>query len=368
MLNKKTIVFGKLIFLGVILLFTGSIPFFSGAALGAEVVEVNLPKAINLALENALELKIADLSYQNARLDYKKTQANNLLTGSKYLEIQSELNLAQAEESFLQAENQVVISTITEYLKILQEEKDQTITKKQLTLEERLLEEIKVQVERGHKSELELLKQTNKYHNARLNYQKVKAAYNQNSKELKIKLGIISDFKISSKELAYPQIGSFSEETILNKTLESSFNLKLKKEQIELARVDLERAQASSTPELDLMKLENNLKKTELEYQKEKAELETTVQSLFFSYQQAIDNLELSEQNLIEAVKNHQIIEKQNQVGLTTVNDLLSADISLLQAEYNQLSAIINYYSNLLQIKSSMGESLRGITDEIVIH
>ena len=95
----------------------------SGGLFAAETKEMNLSQAINLALENNLNLKIANLDLKNAQIDYQKTKANNLLTESRYIELQGDLGLLQAEDNYTQTRNEVIIDVVQKYLLLNQAKK-----------------------------------------------------------------------------------------------------------------------------------------------------------------------------------------------------------------------------------------------------
>jgi outer membrane protein TolC len=110
---------------------------------------MNLSQAINLALENNLNLKIANLDLENAQIDYEKTKANNLLTESRYIELQGDLGLLQAKDNYTQTGNQVIIDVVQKYLQLNQAKKNITAKSKEAELEKNLLEEVKAQVKAG---------------------------------------------------------------------------------------------------------------------------------------------------------------------------------------------------------------------------
>jgi outer membrane protein TolC len=95
-----------------------------------EPKEIDLSLAVNLALTNNLNLKIADLDLENAQIDYEKTKANNLLTKSRYIELQGDLGLLQAKDNYTQTRNQVIIDVVQKYLQLNQAKKNIMVTDK----------------------------------------------------------------------------------------------------------------------------------------------------------------------------------------------------------------------------------------------
>ena len=332
----------------------------SGGLFAEETKEMNLSQAINLALENNLNLKIANLDLENAQIDYQKTKANNLLTESRYIELQGDLGLLQAEDNYTQTRNEVIIDVVQKYLQLNQAKKNITAKSKEAELEKNLLEEVKAQVKAGHKGNLDLLRQENRYHNAVFDLEKASDDYHQSFREFKLELGLNNQEGegFNLVEVDYPIVWQIDEEEALKKAIENSFILELRERQIELAKVDLERAEVAASPELDLQKIRNNIELANLNFNKTQKELANSIRKQFYAYKQSINSLDLSRQNLNQAQENNSIIIDQVKAGLKTKNDLLSAEISLLQAEYNLNSAILNYYTAKLTMQKLIGQKI----------
>jgi outer membrane protein TolC len=141
--------------------------------------------------------------------------------------------------------------------------------------------------------------------------------------------------------------------------IENSFILELRERQIELAKVDLERAEAAASPELDLRKLKNNIQLANLNFSKTQKELDNSIRKQFYTYKQTINSLDLSQQNLNQAQENNSIIIDQVRAGLKTKNNLLSAEISLLQTEHSLKSAVLNYYMTKLNLQKLIGQKIQ---------
>ena len=349
----KNIVKGTILFLVIFFI-------FSDVLYATEPKEIDLSQAINLALENNLNLKIANLDLENAQIDYEKTKANNLLTESRYIELQGDLGLFQAKDNYNQTRNEVIIDVVQKYLQLNQDKRNITTRSKEAELEKNLLEEINAQVKAGHKGSLDLLQQENKYHNAVFNLEKANDDYYQSFREFKLELGLSnqSEEEFILSVMDFPKAWEISEEEALKKAMENSFTLELSKRQIELNEVDLERAEVAASPKLDLQKLKNNVELANLNYDKTQKELNNSISKQFYTYRQAINSLDLSQQNLNQAQENNSILVEQVNAGLKTKSDLLSAEITLLQAEYDLESTILNYYMSKLNLQQLMGQKI----------
>ncbi|MEA1939691.1 MAG: TolC family protein [Candidatus Caldatribacteriota bacterium] len=333
---------------------------FSGTLFAEKTGEMDFNRSIKLALENNLDLKIANLDLENAQIDYEKTKANNLLTESRYIQLQGDLGLLQAKENYNQTRNEVIIDVVQKYLQLNQAKKNITAKSKEAELEKNLLEEVKAQVRAGHKGNLDLLQQENSYNNTAFDLEKANDDYQQTFREFQLELGLNNkeEEELNLTEVNYPEIWKIDEKQALKKVIENSFTLELRRRQIELAKVDLERAEVAASPELDLQKLRNNIELANLNFNKTQKELNNSIKTQYYLYKQAINNLDLSQQNLKQAQENSDIIAEQVKAGLKTKNSLLSAEISLAQAEYSLNSAILNYYTAKLTIQKLIGEMI----------
>lgn len=349
----KNIIKGTILFLVIFFI-------FSGVLFAAETKEMNLNQAINLALENNLNLKIANLDLGNAQIDYEKTKANNLLTESRYIELQGDLGFLQAKDNYNQTRNEVIIDVVQKYLQSSQAKENINTKSKEAELEKNILEEVKAQVKAGHKGNLDLLRQENKYNNAVFDLEKANDDHHQSFREFKLELGLNDqeEEEFNLVEVDYPKVWQIDEEEALKKAIENSFILELRKRQIELAKVDLERAEVAASPELDLRKLRNNIELANLNFNKTQKELNNSIRKQYYTYKQIVNSLDLSRQNLNQAQESSGIIIDQVKAGLKTKNDLLSAEISLLQAEYNLKSAILNYYTAKLTLQKLIGQKI----------
>lgn len=350
----KNIAKGTILFLVIFFI-------FSGGLFAAETKEMNLSQAINLALENNLNLKIANLDLENAQIDYEKTKANNLLTESRYIQLQGDLGLLQAKDNYNQTRNQVIIDVVQKYVQLNQAKKNITTKSKEAELERNLLEEVNAQVKAGYKGSLDLLRQENKFDNAVFDLEKANDDYNQSFGEFKLGLGLNNqeEEEFNLIEVDYPEIWQIDEGEALKKAIENSFILELRRRQIELAKVDLERAEVTASPELDLRKLRNNIELANLNFNKAQKELDNSIRKQFYAYRQIVNSLDLSRQNLNQAQESNGIIIDQVKAGLKTKNDLLSAEISLLQAEHSLKSAVLNYYMTKLNLQKLIGQKIQ---------
>lgn len=327
-----------------------------------EVKKLSLEEVLSTVLEQDIELKIAKLNLENAKLEYQKSKANNLLSQSRYAELNAEYDLANAEKTYQQVYNKIISNTLQLYTNVVLSEMNIEIKTKSVTLEEQLLAEMKQQVEMGDKGTLDLLQQKSKTNNASFTLEKTKDTYQQNVKELQSALGRQVNL-IGLAQLKYPTFWEMTEAEAINTALKNSIDLQLKEKRLELAEVNKERMDVVSTSDLDKDITENKLKSAGLEVEQASEDLSSSAQKKYYEFKQAITKLELDEENLKVSTENYRITKEQKEAGLKTNKDLLQAEINLLEQEYQYQQALFDYYMKQLALKQAME-----IETEVVIN
>ncbi|PRX20632.1 outer membrane efflux protein [Orenia metallireducens] len=341
--------------------------FISCPLFAKEIDKLTLAESIELALENNLDLEISKVNLDNSKLDYTKNKSNNLIVQSYYKKLENKFNLSKAKNDYRQNKNQLIIEVVNDYLKLLENKSDIIAKEKDVEFEKRVLDDMRLQVKRGYKGYLDLLKQQTEYNDAVFDLKKVKDEYQLLLQEFKEKLLLDDQKKIRLQQINVTDIYNITKKEALNIAFENSLSLKLKKEEIELAEKSLRKAKVAETAKLDLKKIKNSKYLTELNYKKEKRELETLIKKEYTLFQQTIETIELTKLYLKQIKQNYNIIKEQQQVGLKSPNELLSAEVKLLEAKYNNQAAITKYYLKLLNLKKDMGLEI-GVSLDDIIH
>ena len=318
---------------------------------GLETSELNLESAVKIVLKKNIDLKKSSLNLEKAKLEYQQNIASNLLQKSNYSKTQAEYQLRLARSNYRKTKYKVVINTIEQYTNLWLSKLDLQIKKKQVKLQEQLLSEAKSQYEIGDIGSIDLLERENAYKDAEFNLENARYDYQHNITIFKTNLGLDEDPLI--KSLKEPNIWLLTEKEVLTTALDNSVNLQLKKEEIELARMNLDRARVSS-PELDKKIKEISLKIFQVEEEKIKKEIITSTKTVYYQFKQVIKNLDLKKQRLKEDQKKYQLYQQQYEKGLIKKTDILQYEINKLESKMQYKSAISNYYLNKQSLKQTM--------------
>jgi outer membrane protein TolC len=345
--NKRKPVF--FLFIVLITLFTGR--------LFAEEKLIGLGELLELVLENNIELKLAELNLEDAGLDYKKAELNNLMSKSRLIKLQNELQMAYARKSFKDTRDGIIMDIISKYLDLININYQILTAEKEVYLEEKRVEEVKAQVEVGYKSSLELFEQETRYLSAVNSLERLRGVREQKTRELKQKAVLDDEYEIKLIELKKPEIWIVTEESVLEEALNSEI-LAIREKQVEIAENDLLRAKISGIPELDLKKKELGQKKAALELEKERQNIENNARNTYFQYEELVKNMNMAEKSLFQAEEHYRIIKEQNKAGLVSNNDLLSSELSFYKAQSYFIESIINYYKGVLELQRVMCQDL----------
>jgi len=325
-----------------------------------ESINLDLPQAVEMALANNLEFQKAGYQLENAEIDAKRSEAENLLTQSNLLERQNELLLIQEKEQYQQKKEDLIIQVVDEYLQLKLAQKDLQVKEKELELEKNILEEIKVQVKAGYKVELDVLEQSNEYYDALFSFESAKLDYQKLLGNFRVTLGLNSKSQLELAVIYTPDFKEIGLNEALQKGRQNSVTLQMNALEIDVASLELEKNKVSDTPEIDLNELENNLAITKLGYQIVRQNLDYQIQSQWQNYVQSKNDITLSQNSLNQIKENKTIISNQVKAGLAGENEELSAIVGVLEAEYRVASSVRNYYNALLNLQSIMGNLNKG--------
>jgi len=331
----------------------------SQATFGAEVKLLSLEEALTMGIQSTYEIKMAKLRLDNASFDYEQNKALNMLTTSKYSELQLELKLIQAEANYRQTKDKVLFEIAQKYVEMFKVEQEKRLKSKQVEIEEKSLRDLEIQVEKGYKTRLELLQQENKYHITLLALKKIEDNYQQLTRDFETKIGLEpGELGIELKDIATPTSWSLNEEEAIVLALKNSLTLQALTLETELAKIDLERAKIGPLLALEQKKLENNLELALLNQEQSRAEVKRVVGNQYASLRQVEEELALNRTHLEIVKKNYQLVQQLQAADLISLLDQISAEVELLQAEYQMRVAITGFYLEKWKLQQLIGLEL----------
>ena len=325
----------------------------------AEVWELSLKEALAQGVEANYGIKKAQLTWENAKLNYERNKIASQLAGSRYTLIQLELNLLQAEDNYRRTKDQAMLQIARGYLEVLQTEQEINWRRKRLEREALTLDLMEQQVAQGYETRLALMQQENEYHQARLELKKIEDHYEQLRRELVKEIGRFPDESaLSLKPVETALTWEVSEAECQNRARANSLALQALELEVELAQIALERARLGPVLPVEIQELKNNLQLTKVRLEEAEWELESSVRQQYAALRQQAENLALNQVHLAAVRANFEKVQKQYEVGLLKEVDRLAAEAELLQAEYQMISAITNYQLKKWEFQQMLGMDL----------
>ncbi len=316
---------------------------------------LGISQMVTLAISNNIQFKKASYNLQNTKLEAKKLEAENLLNKSTITDLQKEITLLNQQNQFQSEKDQLLISVVDDYFRIKMSEKDIESKQKKVELEKIILADIEKQVTAGYSVDLDLLQQGNEYYDALFDYQGSKLSYEQLLIEIKDRLGLEHTEKIMTSEMTIPDFPEILLAESLEKAHKNSISLQSHEININKAQRELEVAKAGSLPEIDILKLENNLGIAQLDKSLAEQDLSYQVETQWMNYNQAKNDVILSQRSLRQMKENDTIINRQVQAGLRSEEEGLSATIGVLDAQSRLISSIRQVYQAYLGLQKMIG-------------
>lgn len=352
-MKKRLIILS--LFLTITILFTTSV--------GAESIELNLSRSYQMTLDDNISLKIAQKELDNKMIQYEKSKAQNLLNQSNYNEMQAEYNLMAARKSYLDTANNLLKETLQKYTDILLKRENIELVDRQVSLNEDRLSEIKSQYEVGEKSQLDILDQQIEVNDLTKEKRQLENEYEQLKTEFKIQLGLDKDQEIELSELTEPKYLNLGAEEIASQALENSWNMKMSKLNLELAKIEQKRNEVSSSSEIDKNISDNKVQIAQLQIEQQKEEINNRSRELKNQLGNIENNIELFQDRIKKAKDTYAILRQQYDAGLTTQNDLAEGEISVVQSEYQLYSSYMSYYLQKLNVEQFMNPEAGVLND-----
>ena len=116
----------------------------------------------------------------------------------------------------------------------------------------------------------------------------------------------------------------------------------------------MEIAKANDLPEIEILKLENNLGIAQLDKSLTEQDLDYQVESQWLNYNQANHDIILSQRSLVQMKENEEMIQRQVQAGLRSEEESLSATIGVLDAQSRLISSVQQVYQAYLELQKLM--------------
>lgn len=320
---------------------------------GGETIQ--LGEAVKLALEVSIDHRIAKLEWEQAQIAYQKAMADNLLAQSTYNQRLAELNLLKGETTYKKSIANTVITAVRRFTEVELAIRDVQIRGEQLMQSQKAYALALKKAETQNASEHDVLDAKAALAKSQAEFEKAQDTLVENQKAFFLVTG--TDQYLPDGELPLAPLEVELGEA-LPIVLDSSVALKEANENLELARLDLERLLLDETAELLMREARNKVFLAELRLEQSQVSI---TQEVTAAYNAAYHGLRAYETACISRElqdKQYGVTQRQVAAGLKTEEDLTKAQIALWEADRSVYSSLANYTIALLQFDEVIGKDL----------
>lgn len=337
------------------------IVLFIGVAVGAQAPVLTPAEIVARGLEADSDLKIAELTLDNAKIAYDRSVASNLVGGSPAALRAAEIEWLKAQASYRNQVADAVISLFQEAIDLRRAEIEAEVEKIRLDLArleyERAQERFRAQIANEDavvEAELAMV-------GRELTYDEESIALENAKESLGNRIGL-DDFSLG----AMPDLVDYDPdvEQALRLIREASAELKESQYNVENAELELERLRIENAPALDIRQATNNLEMAKIRLAAVEEQLEKSVASAARAIARAKVNYEIASRQYELAQRRLEMTRRQAEAGFVTQDAVSNAEIALLEAESARLEALKNHGAAVLNFQKLIGED---VTKSVVL-
>lgn len=319
---------------------------------------LSLDQAIQDALAHDPTIQLAKLDLQTAQIDYQRSKATNLLTGTNASELKAESDLQSAKLTHQQNVNDAIITVIDQAFALQAAEANVKAAQDQLASKQQALQQVINQEAAGAAQKLDELSARADVNTAQGHLAQARDAQQEAQQRLTQSLGLLPDNATTITDL--PSFQPYEPpRDALSRAQAASPDIVQKLAAVKLTRLDLDKAHAADEAPLDIQKAQNAVAIAKAQLAEAQNQLAITLDSDIAAVQQAADDYQAATLSLQLARQRHAIVEQQHQAGLTTNLDVLDDTIAREQSEAQRVTALKTYQEALLTLEALLGSDLR---------
>lgn len=323
----------------------------------AEVLTITVDKAIEIAYDNNLSLRMARLELEHAEKQLVKAQADAALAPSPVGLRQAEVAVETQRLVLEQTRRQVDLQARSAYYTAISKMQQRAITEKNLDQVEEQLRIITAKHEEGLATRLDVVNSEKGLLQARSSLESALAEEELAVLELKRIMGLPYTDKIAVEPSdTLTESVELLPEQVVEKVLNNSLDLIRLQWALEISQMQEESARNEYTAPLIKDIYANRRMKAELDLKEATRNIYLQAKQAWNSLRQAEYRVELSEKELEAAEENYRITKVRFDGGLEIPNNLLRAQIGLTSAEHGVVSAIFEYNLARIRLLNLIGE------------
>ena len=314
------------------------------AAAGGHVLALDLRAAVELAYEANVELLLAELELEKARLGLQQVRALSLIEPSPTLLLQAETGVTLAERNLSLTRQRVAFQVEEAYYNVLRLHNVIAVLDDAEQMAQRQLEVAESRRAAGVATDVDVLRARA----ALLQTRADKAQAEDNLALVLVQfrqmLGLAPDAEIAlddtvvTHDLVDMTLAEALEEALANRIELAQVRLG-----VEVARRELELAANDYTPELTRRSAELDLAQIELQMRQAKDGITLDVHNAYNAMRDAHRRLAVAQQRLLEMEENWRVVQALFDARMATDVEILQGQTGLAEARMSAVNAMFDY-------------------------
>lgn len=340
---------------------------WSGAAAWAEETrqDVSLEQALEIARQNSLTIKQAQLKVREAEFNFKQAEAASIMRPSPTLLLQAQSGLDLARQELLLAEDDLALTVETDFYSVLKAENLLQVAQEALESAERHEEVAKKKLAAGTVTKLDVIKATRNVLSAQANITQARHGRDLALMKFRQSLGVKLDAPV------YPAGSAFGFEPVtlnleddLAFALANRMEIQQLKVALEVAEKNVELSDNDYTAPLTLEQAKINLEKAKLQYEQARDGLILEINQSYLAVIDAAERIKALEKGVEEAEETLRLSELSYEADMITSNEVQDAQIGVTQAKTEYINAVFDYNLAKARYFRAVARALRPETQE----
>ena len=317
---------------------------------------IGFEKALDLAMKNNIDLKIARLTLDNSQIDLEKNKlSGDAVTRSDELSLN--LDLAKSADTYATAQYNIIYGLISDFIELTKKRQTVEVNEKLLRIKEMDLKKTTDLFAKKSATQSDVKNARSAMDDQSLALKKSKEDLSKLVDSLKSQTGLTGEQQFAELKLNSTEKVALKLNDAITKALAASFDVKDKETRHKLAELELEKGQLEGRPELELKKLSNNKEIAWYRYLQTKENVTSEIKDMFSQLEQNWQTMEIKESDLDVAKKNFQQTSTGYKKGLYTETQYLQSNVQLLNAEKDLVQAKATYILNLAKLYHLVGDN-----------
>lgn len=309
-----------------------------------EIESLSLEEAEQIAYENSITLFLAHLGVEEAGLNLQQAQAASIMQPSPTMTMQAQFGVDLARQKFLMEKDNLALTVKTDFYSVLRLQNLLELTEESLDSTERHLEITEKKLEAGTVTQLDLIQATRNVLNNQANLAQLEHNLELAVMKFRQTLGLPLDANVWPKRSAFEmEIVDIDLEEDLEFALSNREEILQLELAVEVAKKNVELADNTYTPPLNLELAKLNLQMMEAQLQQVKEFLTLEIKQNYLSIKDVEKRRPVLQKGIEESEELLRLTELMYQSNMIVANDLADTQIAVISAKNEMINAIYDY-------------------------